>query len=182
MLAVCIPIFNFDARKLVADLLSQINDNQLDIEIIILDDDSDKQFKEFNTPLSSHCLYAEMDKNIGRSSIRNKFLNYTKASHLLFLDCDSAIIKKDFLLNYVKEIEKNPAAVICGGRLYPQKCPSKNQALSWKNGIYKETKSLEERKKYGHLSFMSSNFVIPSAVFAQIPFDESLKEYGPFQT
>lgn len=81
-------------------------------------------------------------------------------------------------MTYLRVIEKNQFKVIFGGRVYPKICPSQNQKLSWKYGIYRESKSVEERIKSPNKSFMTNNFVIKKEILEKIKFDERLINYG----
>jgi len=97
---------------------------------------------------------------------------------MLFLDCDSFVMRDDFLQTYVDAIKDVPGGVICGGREYEPTCPSKQQRLRWKYGIKKESKSVEERKRYAYRSFMTNNFVVNKEILQRVRFDERLSGYG----
>ena len=97
MLAICIPIYNQDVTLLIAELEKQIKGVNHPIEIVLIDDASQANYKSLNEPLSNRHTYIELKENIGRSRIRNLFLKYTSATYLLFLDCDALIHQPDFL-------------------------------------------------------------------------------------
>ena len=178
MLSICIPIHNFDVRSLIEDLLSQGNKLAVPFELILIDDCSEERFKNINKFSCEKASYIELDKNIGRSKIRNLFLEYAQFENLLFLDCDSIICKSDFLEIYVQQILKGTYNVICGGRIYPEKCPARNKSLSWKYGSLIESKNEVERSNSHNNSFMSNNFMIKKVVFLKVKFDESIVTYG----
>lgn len=178
MISVCIPIYNFNVTELVSKLSSQVNKLDVPAEIILIDDCSNEEYKKLNESICSQHHYIQLNKNIGRSAIRNRFLEYAKYDYLLFLDCDSLVISDSFFKKYLDAILANPKAVICGGRVYGTTVPEKSKMLRWKYGIEKESKSVNERNKKPHASFMSNNFVISKVLFQQIPFDQRITGYG----
>jgi glycosyltransferase involved in cell wall biosynthesis len=175
MLTICIPVFNYDVRLLTNKLLQQM---QAESEIIIIDDcslDSFKgQYKEIQNEKTTVIL---LNENIGRARIRNLFLQYARFENLLFLDCDSQIIKTDFLKNYFNCIPK-AYNVICGGRIYPQEMGNKKYALHWKYGIVRESKSATIRNLQSSRSFMTNNFMIRKEIFLKTHFNDKLYGYG----
>lgn len=178
MLSICIPVYNFNVNRLLESLNEQTKQMDEMIEIVLIDDCSDKEYKELNREICQQHIYIELDENIGRSKIRNLFLKYTKYQNLLFLDCDSYIFTSDFLKKYEIEIKQNNFAVIFGGRVYENKKPPRTQMLSWKYGVYKESKNALERGKTPNKSFMTNNFVIKREILENIRFDERLTRYG----
>lgn len=176
MLSVCIPIYNFDVTNLVKNLVTQKSTLNVPIEIILIDDAS-TYFKAINKNLETSCSYIRLTKNIGRSKIRNLFVEYANFPYLLFLDCDSLIISPNFLAKYITEIQ-NGSLVCCGGRQYPEKCPSKQQRLSWKYGVKRESKPAFYRSKFPNKSFMTNNFMIKKELLCSIKFDERITNYG----
>jgi len=178
MISICIPIYNFNVSRLIEDLFAQTRRLKKATEIILIDDGSIPDWKQQNKAVCEKHTYIELDKNIGRAAIRNRFLTYANYSHLLFLDCDSIIVSDNFLEDYAQAIEKNPESVLCGGRNYSSKAPQRNQRLRWKYGIKKESKTAQERKLNPYQSFMTNNFVVPKNILETIGFDERLTEYG----
>jgi len=178
MLNICIPIYNFDVRPLVAALDKEVASLKKDIELILIDDASDKKYIEINKEECNKHLYIQLEKNIGRASIRNLFLKYATHEYLLFLDCDSLIIDNNFIAKYLQCISTGNKSVICGGRVYSKTKPLKNKMLRWKYGIHKESQIASIRKLTPNHSFMTNNFVVNKAVLKKIQFDERLKKYG----
>ena len=113
MISVCIPIYNFDISQLLDELSKQSNQTVVPIEIILIDDCSSEEFKRINESNCKKHTYVELEQNVGRAKIRNLFPNYTQYENLLFLDCDSKIISKDFLSNYLEVLKKESVSVIC---------------------------------------------------------------------
>lgn len=175
-ISVCIPAFNLDVRPLVHDLNDQIVTQKLDVEIVVLDDGSNEEFKELNRSLKELINYIELPENVGRAKIRNLFLNYTKGDFLLFLDCDGKVISQNFIANYLGAIA-SLTEVICGGRIYPD-FVEENKRLSWTFGTRVESKSHHERAEKPYDSFMTNNFLIKRIVFETYPFNEMIQTYG----
>jgi len=175
MISVCIPVFNFDITALVEELSKQCEALDVPTEIIVIDDGSEF-FKSENQKATQNTQYIELSANIGRAKIRNLFLEYAKYDYLLFMDCDSLVVRNDFLSVYLKEMKNNPS-VVCGGRIYPAK-PERNRMLSWKHGVYKESLPAEIRKINPNKSFMTNNFVVAKSCLANIKFDERITKYG----
>ncbi len=178
MISVCIPIYNFDVNALVGELSQQAKNSSFPIEIILIDDASDPSFRIKNNSTCKKEKYIELDKNIGRSKIRNLFVDYAQFDYLLFLDCDSGIIRKDFLECYISYLQKTKAKVVCGGRIYPTKTPTRDFYLRWSYGVFKESQNVEKRKMNPNQSFMTNNFISKKKLLQEIKFNESLSQYG----
>lgn len=178
MLSICIPIYNFDVRHLVNALGKQIALLDVDAELILIDDCSTPNFKEINDCLCNGYTYIELEKNVGRSKIRNLFLDYIQYDYLLFLDCDATIISDTFLRKYTDFIQSQDVKVICGGSSYPIARVPRTHHLRWLNGNKRETRSAQLRRQNPYGSFMTSNVIIHRSVFNRVTFDESLVKYG----
>jgi glycosyltransferase involved in cell wall biosynthesis len=178
MLSICIPIYNFNVVPLIEALSAQIDQLALPCELICIDDASSNEYKETNKTACSKHRYIELNENIGRSRIRNLFLQHANFPYLLFLDCDALIIKKDFIQTYVQTIENENPAIICGGRIYDEEYPGKAKRLRWVYGHKKESQAAHIRKAAPNKSFMTNNFVVKKSILSSIKFDESLSQYG----
>ena len=178
MIAICIPVYNFDVRPLVADLINQMEALNAQTELILIDDASEEHYQSINQ--FSHPLVRQftLSENIGRAAIRNRFLTYTQQPFLLFLDCDSNIVRENFLRTYLQVTQSSDYKVFTGGRIYPSTCAGAAQKLSWKYGSLRESKSLKERQQQPYLSFMTNNFLIHREIWSVVQFDESLRQYG----
>ena len=176
MISICLPVYNFNISTLIKELSKQAKLLSVPYEIIIIDDRSD-QYTAINKNVCKDFTFIELSNNIGRSKIRNLFLNYAQYDYLLFIDCDSLIVAPTFLSNYIEVIKKTPK-VICGGRLYESKCPDSNKRLSWKYGTMRESKLSKDRSKFPNQSFMTNNFLINKKVLEEIRFDERITQYG----
>lgn len=179
-LSVCIPVYNFDVRELVYGLKKEIENQNLSAEIILIDDFSDRKLCSLNSEIQGVAsVFLSLDKNLGRSKIRNLFLNYAQGEYLLFLDCDGKLIQENFLKNYINFLSKNPLTdVLYGGRKVPAEIPDQKHLLRWKFAVERENLSVGERKSHPYLSFQTNNFVIRQNVLYKIPFNVSYSNYG----
>ena len=154
MLSVCIPVYNFDVTELITDIRNQINTDDLDAEIIFIDDASQEEMRQRNEivkSLTDH--YILLEKNIGRSKIRNLFLKYSKSDYLLFLDCDGKIITKGFIKNYINFINNHHPDVVYGGRTVNESKPDLRYGLRWKFAIERENLPVDVRRKNPYRDF-----------------------------
>ena len=179
-LTICIPVYNFDVRELVRDIHFQISENQIDAEIILIDDASSQDFKNLNQEISELTEnFVFLEKNVGRSLIRNLFLYYSKGEFLLYLDCDGKIISSDFIKNYIDFIKENPETqVIYGGRKVSEEPPEQNKYLRWKFAFERENLPVDKRKEFPALSFQTNNFVVKKEVLQKVNFNPEFQKYG----
>lgn len=179
MLSICIPVYNFDVRKLVHDLHRQAIESLPDFEILLVDDHSDEIYRRQNRELKlpEKVNYTELKENIGRSKIRNLLAEKAQFRNILFLDCDVEIIHGDFLSSYYRHIEQGEK-VVCGGHVYQESPPEPQNYLHWYYGTQREVKTAAERQKAPNNSFMTANFLISKELFGKIRFDERISGYG----
>lgn len=178
ILSILIPIYNEAVGPLVNDLAEQ-GRGLLDFEILCFDDGSKDSFLRENRKLKSipEVDYREMPGNLGRSKIRNVLADAAQGDQLLFMDCDSKVVRKNYLATYVKSLDAN--TLLYGGRCYDANPPEATAHLfHWSYGIQREQQPAEVRRKYPYHSFMTNNFLMPAPLFQQIRFDESLTQYG----
>lgn len=174
-ISVCIPIYNFDVRELVDDLKKEIKNQSIDAEIVLIDDASEENFRQINNELQNKVeQFVLLEKNIGRSRIRNLFLNYTKGDFLLFLDCDVKIDDKNFLANYLKEIDQNRGVEVLYGNF--KISPAHSRTLRNLYSVEKEIFSVERSSDFALLKTV--NFIIKRNVLEKFPFNEVLLNYG----
>ncbi len=176
MISVCIPVYNCDVCELVKELISQLKKTEVEGEVIVIDDASNDNYKVLNKTLLDleYAKYIELEKNIGRSAIRNLFIKYAKFDYLLFLDCDTKLLYDSFISNYLNL----NTDVICGGRVYSKRPKERKFLLRWKYGINRECKLAKERALEPYQSFMTNNFVAKRDILHQVQFNERLKGYG----
>lgn len=173
MISILIPVYNFKVVELVSELNSQLNSIDDKGEIVVFDDNSSPSFCAYNRQIGSlnNVIYKELDKNYGRTIIRQLLANEAKNKWLLFLDCDSRIIHPDFLQRYIAGL-KTEADVYAGGRVYPERPSECNKRLHWKYGTRRES------IKGSEAAFHTNNFCIRREIFLQLPFPKFLRSYG----
>jgi glycosyltransferase involved in cell wall biosynthesis len=179
-LSICIPVFNFDVRKLVFDLKKEIEKNYIDAEIILIDDASNNHFKTNNSELQREVKdFIFLEKNIGRSKIRNLFLQYAKGEYLLFLDCDGKINDPNFLKIYIEFLNQNTKCnVLYGGRIVSKNLTDKKYILRWKFAVERENLPVLMRNEMPYLSFQTNNFIIKKEILNKIKFNPEFENYG----
>ncbi|WP_055443070.1 glycosyltransferase family 2 protein [Lacinutrix himadriensis] len=176
MLSILIPTYNYNISALVAEVYAQIKELDVAFEILCYDDGSkDESIIAANKEINSleNTKYHILEKNIGRSAIRNLLAKDAKFEWLLFLDADVLPKEKDFIATYLKSIT-NTSQVIYGGILYSEKKPDKNHLLRWAYGRKREALPTLQRNKNVYLSFLTLNFLIKKEVFNVVSFDEDI--------
>jgi glycosyltransferase involved in cell wall biosynthesis len=179
MLSILIPVYNFNIVPLVNALHRQATRAAVPFEIILLDDCSSELLRDQNKDVSHlpFVRFHELDKNIGRASIRNRLAEMAEYSSLLFMDCDSEVPSDQYIDRYLPYCGKE--LVVCGGRTYKPDPPEEHEfLLRWLYGIRKEQKPDTIRKRSPYRSFMTNNFLISKTIMLQIQFDESIVQYG----
>ncbi|MCE3075190.1 glycosyltransferase family 2 protein [Chryseobacterium gwangjuense] len=179
-LSICIPVYNFDVRELVFDLKNEIEKNRIEAEIILIDDASDESFKIMNAGLQDEVQkFVFLENNIGRTRIRNLFLDFAEGDYLLFLDCDGKVISNTFLLKYIQFITNNPKiGVVYGGRKVADSSPDDSHYLRWKFAVERENLNVNQRQEKPYLCFQTNNFIIKRKVLQEVPFNSEFQKYG----
>ena len=178
MISICIPIYNFNVVDLIITIINQGEESKKPYEVICIDDGSNKETLKLNAEINSHnaVKYLILKKNIGRSKIRNLFLENANYENLLFIDCDCSIQSENFLEKYFEQLD-NP--VVYGGRKHHDNPPkNKNKKLRWLYGIKREDQNLNYRVKNPYHCFRSNNFLVKRAILSQIRFNEKIETYG----
>lgn len=179
MISICIPIYNRDVKELIDGLYEQSSAIESPIEIVLIDDASEVEYREKNKEYCvSKAKYIQLDENIGRSRIRNLFLQYTIQPYLVFLDCDVVIPDTQFVQRYFDLIKRSALPLAAGGHYYSEEKPSVENALRWRFGIYRESPSAKERSLNPYKSFKTSNFMVARELFQEVHFNENIDGYG----
>ncbi|TVQ86888.1 MAG: glycosyltransferase family 2 protein [Bacteroidetes bacterium] len=178
MLSICIPVYNYDVRELVNQLHKQAQDELQDFEIILMDDASQEKYRELNRECSqfAHVKLIELEKNVGRSHIRNLLAEKAVFSQIIFMDCDSLCPDYQYIQRYTAYLEKE--GVVCGGRIYNHIAPNDDTLLHWTFGKKREAIPAKIRKKKPNKSFMTNNFLISKSIFEKVKFNEKINSYG----
>lgn len=180
MLSVLIPVFNTDVRELVIELKRQCLELPIPFEIRLLDDGSQEKYKEINKEISNfeHVAYSELERNSGRSAIRNKLASEAKYEWLWFLDCDGDARVNPHLAKTFWD-NKAENTLLSGGRIYQAEAPeNKKLLLHWMWGSERELLDPQARMKDPANAFLSNNFIIHASLIEKIPFDTMLFGYG----
>jgi glycosyltransferase involved in cell wall biosynthesis len=176
MLSILIPTYNYDITGLVSDLHQQAVSLQTDFEIIVMEDASQLYLKE-NASIQnlSNCFYQLLPQNIGRSAIRNKLADTAKYKHLLFIDGDAQVYRKDFISRYLVFCDDNQ--VVIGGTAYDENVTDPQFSLRLKYGRVREA-NMDYMLHHSNNNFATFNFLIPKTIFNQVRFDEGISGYG----
>ena len=180
VLSVCIPVYNSEVKELVVAIAKQIVINNYPVEIIVLDDASRADLEAINRNSIdgiNNIRYISLPENVGRSAIRNRFLELANGEFILFIDGDSNVIKEDFIGNYLQSIQSTSGDLIFGGSIYQNERPPRDKYLRWKYSISRESKSALDRTN-SHYGFKTNNFTIKKALLSNFPFDERINGYG----
>ena len=177
-LSILIPCYNWDVQSLINHLHSLcVNSQKLNkFEIICIDDASKDCFANNKISELHNVTYRKLNKNIGRSKIRNLMAHKAQYEWLLFIDADSEIYNSFFINKYLNAISKpiDPKTLYYGSTMYNEKQPNKEKILHWKYGKKVESK----RKKH---IFSSHHFLIQRKLFSKeynIKFNETITSYG----
>lgn len=172
MLSILIPTYNYDCTQLVRDLQKQAEKALTEYEIIVMDDTS-ATCKETNRDINSlpHCQYIELTENIGRSRIRNRLADMARYDFLLFMDCDAAVCKSDFISTYLSYC-KTQSQVVIGGTAYDPHETNPAYSLRLTYGLKREG-----NQNYDGC-FTTFNFMIPHKIFNLVRFNEDIHGYG----
>lgn len=176
-LSILIPVYNYDCRKLVSDLLLQLPDGG---EIVVADDGStDDMTRAAEEEMArwERCRVWRAPQNMGRSRIRNRLAELAEGEWLLYMDCDAEVSSPSFISTYLSECEDHD--VVCGGTGNMAECPSPEVMLRYKYEKMAERRlTLEKRREMPYTQFTTFNFMIRREVLLAIRFDEGMSGYG----
>ncbi len=177
MLSILIPTYNYNIFNLVSILYNQCLLLEIKFEIVVFDDASELFHQENNSIKQlNNCSYTILEKNSGRSAIRNLLAKKAIFENLLFLDADTIPLNENFVSNYISKINLEEK-VIYGGIQYQKERPKENKILRWVYGNLREALSLKERNKSPYLSFLTLNFLIKKSVFEKVSFNENIPNF-----
>ncbi|WP_353083827.1 glycosyltransferase [Flavobacterium sp.] len=175
MLSILIPTYKYTVYNLVCELKKQCDIAGIEYEIICQDDHSDSLMNIDNLKINhlENCTFISNSENLGRAKNRNLLAQKAKFPYLLFLDADTFPINKNFISNYILEIN-DVNKIVYGGIRYQEKQPPKEKLLRWVYGKKREALTVEQRNKNIYLSFLTLNFLIHKEVFITVSFNESI--------
>lgn len=165
MISVLIPTYNYNVSKLIATIHSQLTENDIPFEIIILEDGSTLETNSNNT-LSNTFVIINKD-NIGRVKARQELAEKAKYDWLLFLDADVIPKSKQFITNYLN-VRKHDYDAVFGGFTYYKSKPEPSYLLRWKYGKTKEQIPASVRNQSPYKVIISANYLIKKSIFKAI--------------
>jgi len=186
MFSICLPVYRYDVRPLVRELLRQAAEltdaDDAPFEILVYDDASpdDEDWGRATLRSLAGIRYEELAVNLGRAAIRNKMAREAKFDYVLLLDADGWP-GPDFLNDWfvvLQDLWNTSEQVAVGGRSYAEKAPSPAFHLHWHYGRKRESASASERANTPYLGFQSNNFLVERAVLLAHPFPEKVAGYG----
>ncbi|MEP6806595.1 MAG: glycosyltransferase family 2 protein [Flavobacterium sp.] len=174
MLSILIPVYNYNVFPLAETLCNQASELNIVFEIICLDDASEiLSIENQNINQLKNATFFILEKNIGRSAIRNLLAQKATYENLLFLDADTIPVHENFLSNYISQIS-NSEKIVYGGIIYQNNKPPKYKLLRWVYGNKREALSSFDRSKNPYISFLTLNFLIKKSVFSKVSFNEKI--------
>lgn len=177
MLSILIPTYNYDVTKLVSNLHQQAIGLEIEFEIIVMEDGSERYTSE-NQMINalSGCRSIILNNNIGRSAIRNKMAEVAQYPYLLFIDCDAEVSHKDFLQRYISCCTGE--VVLIGGTAYDPELKDPRFSLRLKYGRERESNLHYLVNHHSNENFATFNFLISRSIFNTVRFDETISGYG----
>jgi glycosyltransferase involved in cell wall biosynthesis len=174
MLSILIATYNQNITRLATELHRQAMEQYADFELIVLEDGS-MLFVDENRVVNEleFCRHIILPKNTGRSAARNKLANEAKYDHLLFIDCDAEVCSDQYVSKYLSFCKEE--CVVIGGTAYNPAENDPRYSLRLAYGRQREARSAAERDKN---NFSTFNFLISSAIFNRVRFDETIRGYG----
>ncbi|MGI4875699.1 MAG: glycosyltransferase [Janthinobacterium lividum] len=181
-LSILIPVFNRDVTPLVTPLLSQVPAWPAELEVVLLDDESEEKYRLKNRPLGQlpGVRYHELPHNVGRAAIRNQLAAKAQYPWLLLLDNDSLLPDAQFLARYAAAVQAHPqAGLLVGGTSYEAEPPA-NPALylRWHYGRQREMRPAAERQRQPGQQLTLNNALLRADILRRFPLDERLSGYG----
>lgn len=174
MLSILIPVYNYDVRPLVFELHKQCTASTIEFEIVVQDDASEIFINENNSITNlNFCSYNVLQKNCGRSVVRNTLVQLAKFDNLLFLDADTMPVSAIFISSYINQITIEEK-IVYGGIVYQTSKPENSKLLRWVYGKKREALSVTKRNAEPYLSFLTLNFLIKKSVFTKVKFNENI--------
>lgn len=178
-LSILLPVYNNVCVGLVQQLLEQTKEfRNLQFEILVADDGSDDaQAIKRNQEIAQweNCKYITLEKNYGRSKVRNFLAKTAQYEWLMFLDSDVKL-PNFFLREYLNDTEES---VVYGGvrvlgdqfmRESNLKCRYESQEMA--------SHLIEERQANPYKSFRTTGFLASKEVMTKCHFDERFVKYG----
>ncbi len=184
MLSICIPVYRFDVRPLVKDLLAQAAGVAEAVEVMVYDDASpdDGDWGRSALRTTPGLRYVELTDNLGRAAIRNKMAREASHEFVIMLDADGQLAP-GWLTNYLTALRDiqfltgaaDATILIVGGRNYSPEPPAAARLhLHWWYGTHRESQVNGDDWN----NFHTNNFLTRRDILLQYPFPEDGQGYG----
>lgn len=120
VLSVLVPFYGSDPSELLRDLAERAEGLADSVEIVCADDASpDPRFGKAAVAVAAEAGAAVTvllaGRNRGRSRIRNLLAEAARGTHVLFLDGDMLVERREFLADYIALIRSGPVGIAFGG-------------------------------------------------------------------
>jgi glycosyltransferase involved in cell wall biosynthesis len=155
------------------------------VEVIVLDDcstaadillDNEKFIKENQ---HAYLHYRRLDRNAGRSVVRNILTEQAEGNFFLFLDCDVLPDSGRFIRDYLEHVQRNDHDVVCGGRSYHTRILQGTEYDYYEYfGKRKEVQSAKVRNAMPWRHILTSNVMVRKSMYRAVPFNEQFIGYG----
>lgn len=176
MLSICIPVYNYDGRPPVRELLRQAWEANLVVEILLYDNAAGFEHQKANAELTAYpeVRYHRMTRHLSRARIRNKMAREASFDRLIMMDVDG-YPNANFLTRY---LSAPPYAVVSGGRVYAPEPPSDpSLLLHWKYGRRRASIAPARRRQSPYYGFQSNNFMVARELLLDHPLPD-ITGYG----
>ena len=178
MLSILIPVYNYDIRTLVNELLEQLETAPINYEICCLDDCSNVSFQETNLSLNnlSEVTYTISEVNQGIAVTRQKLVVKATNDWVILLDADTKI-PDNFIANYIKQMSAD-TDFIFGGFKYDAIPPDRHHMLRWKYGIKYEALSAKNRNSNPYKVTIAANLLVRRSSYLNLNLDSMGNNYA----
>mgnify|MGYP000103152582 CR=1 FL=1 len=183
VLSVLIPVFKDDPSFLISTLNTEAKQVNGQVEIIVLDDGSmdEALFHEITQSLGRGRLAGRcvrLLENAGRAKGRNILAQQARGQWLLFLDGDMLPDTGAFLQTYLGLITQNTAPVVFGGYSVLQVANTPDTALHIYLSQSSDCMAAAARNETPAKHLCTSNVLVKTDLFRQVPFDEGFTGWG----
>lgn len=181
MISICIPLYNYDVRELLQNLVSQLTENSVKWEILISDDASSQIHL---TEQNLQCIqqmekfpihYFTQKKNLGNAANRNFLGSKAKFPWIIFLDADVLPVHSNFIEKYCQALTESKSSILTGNIEYKN---SESHSLRQKYGRKKEVRTSLPEEISSVLEARGANFAIKTSVFLENNFPQLQEQYG----
>ena len=188
VLSILVPTYDHDVVPLCRELLADMATLPAGaVELLVLIDGNpalagqESMITEANR-LGLPAALALSAANLGRSMARNRLARMARGRFLHFLDADSLPDAPGFVgrtLAALRDGGSRDDLVLCGGRTGKRLgAPPSDARLFALHSQRREWISADQRNLDPCGNFLSANFVVPRALFFDMPFDEQFSGWG----